>query len=343
MSVITTGFYRNEAGVHSNPAVSGSIDTHCGTDLERKPFKEVFIHWNGSAWVEDATFNPEGTNTRAALKVENPCDNSYAYINTGWNDFRLAQLCCAYSAPTFPGLALRFTNLSIADGVIGGSHANVADWNNYLFTVMGGVAITQFTSVQVVGLTVYLLGGSGVEFPVEAFNGVAGLTHVVDYANCVIEVGDFAFASPNLVTVNLPACEVLDNYSFYHATSLVNVSLPVATIVGIGVFDGCTSLKTITLPAATVLGQGVFNGCNQLETAIFPLVATVFLTCFQGCTSLKTIQLPSCSQLGNTSGDDDVFQGISGNTIAFTILTATATDGDVVELQANNSVTLTTV
>jgi len=55
---------------------------------------------------------------------------------------------------------------------------------------------------------------------------------------------------------------------------------------------------------------------------------------------LQNISLPSCATLGSTTGDDNVFVNITGNTITLTILTATATDGDVVTLQANNTVTL---
>lgn len=97
MALITVTTYRSEAGVHSNPAISVPINTHC--DGEKKAFKEVFIHWSGVAWVEDAVYNPLATLARVALRVDNLCDATFALISMGFNDFRLRQLCCGQ----FPG------------------------------------------------------------------------------------------------------------------------------------------------------------------------------------------------------------------------------------------------
>jgi len=71
--------------------------------------------------------------------------------------------------------------------------------------------------------------------------------------------------------------------------------------------------------------------------------------CFSNCTALTTISLPSCTALGTTTGDNFVFSTIIGNTITLTVPSALMTcnagnpDGDIVYLQANNTVTVITI
>ena len=96
MSEIIIPFYRTEAGVNAEDPVNALYNTHCeeGSVLVPKSFKEVFIHWNEGpdVWVEDPVFVPG--QSIVALKVTNPCDDTFAYIDYGFNDFRLDQLCC---------------------------------------------------------------------------------------------------------------------------------------------------------------------------------------------------------------------------------------------------------
>lgn len=94
MSEILIPIFRNEAGESFNPATNGLFNTHCddGIRLQPKKFKEVFVHWSVDHWVEDLVYI-SGTSI-VALKVINECDDTFSYLNFGFNDFRLDQLCC---------------------------------------------------------------------------------------------------------------------------------------------------------------------------------------------------------------------------------------------------------
>lgn len=95
MALITTTVYRSEAGVHENPGVEGPYNTHCINPAPTpKKFKEVMISWDAgtSEWLEGPYIPGQSI---PALRVENVCNDSFAYISAGFNDFRLEQLCCA--------------------------------------------------------------------------------------------------------------------------------------------------------------------------------------------------------------------------------------------------------
>jgi hypothetical protein len=96
MSIFAITIYKTEAGVHTNPATNGFISTHCNDGFNDVPkkFMEVLLNWNAgtSQWDETLVFTP-GT-TIVALKIINWCDVTTAYINYGFNDFRLKGICC---------------------------------------------------------------------------------------------------------------------------------------------------------------------------------------------------------------------------------------------------------
>jgi hypothetical protein len=95
-------------------------------------------------------------------------------------------------------------------------------------------------------------------------------------------------------------------------------------------------------------GQDNFNGCTNLTSVSFPSVTTIGMYVFN-FTNLSSINLSSCTNLGGTVGDDFVFSNINGNTITLTVPSALMTinsgspDGDIQDLQANNTVTVVTV
>ena len=104
----------------------------------------------------------------------------------------------------------------------------------------------------------------------------------------------------NLQEVNLPKCECVGNYAFYHC-SLTSVNLPNCTIVGRYAFGSCTALTTIDLPK-----------CERLEH-----------DAFQYCYALTTVNLPMCSYIGENAltlgqyGDEErvIYIGTSLSTV----------------------------
>jgi hypothetical protein len=92
-------------------------------------------------------------------------------------------------------------------------------------------------------------------------------------------------------------------------------------------FGNSAALTSVTLPAATYIDSQAFYNCP----------------------SLTTINISGCTDLGGSVGNNSVFEGTTGNTITLTVPSALMTcnsgfpDGDIQYLQANNTVTITTV
>ena len=98
--------------------------------------------------------------------------------------------------------------------------------------------------------------------------------------------------------------------------------------------------------SVTSLGDGVLRDCIELTTAIFPVCTSTSINTFKDSPVLTTVTMPLCADLGGTTGDDSVFNGVSGNTITLTIAASRETcdggnpDGDIVYLSANNTATI---
>lgn len=93
MSVIKVPVYREEAGTMHDPAVELFQNTHC-TDTTRvkKKFETIFIHFSTPNWVVDVNYVPN--QSIPALKVTNPCDDTFAFLNISAEDYRALQDCC---------------------------------------------------------------------------------------------------------------------------------------------------------------------------------------------------------------------------------------------------------
>jgi len=98
--------------------------------------------------------------------------------------------------------------------------------------------------------------------------------------------------------------------------------------------------------SVTSLGDLTFGGCTALTTASFPACTSTADSIFKTATALTTVSLPLCADLGSTTGDDNVFRSILGNTITLTIPISRQTcdggnpDGDIVALAAANTATI---
>jgi hypothetical protein len=183
------------------------------------------------------------------------------------------------------------------------SASSLSDWNAWL-VAHSFSRETVFTSVSVSGNTVTLIGASGVEY--------------------------FTLSSEQGI-VNL-----YDNGSIYIVT-------------GNG-FGAVETLKNVYLKSAIQLGD---NGCHDtinLESFKAPNMRYFGFNTFNACAKIKTFYLPRASNLGgNCEISNAVFSEISGATIRLTVPKALFTcnngspDEDIVELMANNTVTVVLV
>jgi hypothetical protein len=238
--------------------------------------------------------------------------------------------------PPIQALRLTFDSIENANLLVGDA-SSVSDWNTFFDLPTYG---NPFTSVEVVGNEVRLFGGSEIVIKEGLFDRPDGLgeslLEVNDQIGCIIELEYSAFGDSdyngcyNLTYVNLPNVTVAGGYAFGTAGYLSEILI-------------------INLPQLITAGNICFSGCYSINVLNFPLLTTAGLACFNGIESLTTINLPSCTNLGGTVGDDNVFQGITGNTITATFNSALATnnsgnpDGDIDYLDSNNTVTITYV
>ena len=100
---------------------------------------------------------------------------------------------------------------------------------------------------------------------------------------------------------------------------------------------------------ANIVEDEAFQGNINLTNAVFPVVTTLGDGVFNFCTSLTSLNISSVDNIGGSTGEDAVFFGISGKTMSLTFKTIHQTsnggglEGDLVYLNANNTITFTWV
>ena len=275
-----------------------------------------------------------------------------------WKEINAYQ-CCNPSPQPINALRLTFNSIENADILVGDS-SSVADWNTFFDLPTYG---NPFTSVEVVGNEVRLFGGSNINVKPGLMYGGYGdnqiLIEINDEVGCITSVGGDAFSYiDTLTTVNLPACTILygpddspenDVGAFGWCESLASLSIPNLVTIGDSSLENCNLLTSIDFPLVTTVGNSGIAYCDNLTSINLPLATSIGNFCFSGNVALTTINIPSCQNLGSTVGDDNVFNGINGNNITLTVPSALMTanagnpDGDIVYLQANNTVTINTV
>jgi len=229
---------------------------------------------------------------------------------------------CAIPA-TINALILTFddiANVPVADA------SDVDDWNTFFDLPVNG---TPFTSVTVAGNAVNLYGGSGITLKSGLFYDNDNLVSINDLCGCIEIAGTQSLAACDILSsISLPALTTGGwNETFYYLPSITTFSLPSLTTIYNSTFWLCQNATIFNLPNLTTIAGG---------------------TNFKQCSSANNIYLPKCTQLGNTVLSNNNFQTIVGNTITLTVpatlmtCNAGSPDGDIVVLQAANTVTVIT-
>jgi len=173
-----------------------------------------------------------------------------------------------------------------------------------------------------------------------AFASCASLSSIT--MNALQSVGASSFSGNICTSISLPLVSICGDNAFQASGFLTTISLPICTSIGDTCFDSCPSITSLNLPNLITAGGNAFSGCTSLVNISLPLMTTIGDNGMAVCLSLNTIYIPACLSLGTTTGDNGVFDSIAGNNITLTIPLSTSTDGDVVYLQANNTVILIT-
>lgn len=165
----------------------------------------------------------------------------------------------------------------------------------------------------------------------------------------LLELGSECFTSTNLQGVlNLSTVTTIGNGCFSGCQTLYGINLDVVKDLGDNCFLNCGGLIGFSAPLLENIGNNCFEGATSFTDFNFPSVLTIGDECFKSCTNVFTFNLPMCTNLGTSVGDNGVFNGISGRSIALTVPAALTTcnsgnpDGDIQYLQANNSVVVIT-
>jgi len=221
-----------------------------------------------------------------------------------------------------PVLRILFNDIANANILVGDA-SSVSDWNTFFDLPING---SPFTLVTIIGNEVFLYGGSGITIKTSLFYNNIDILTIYD-TNSIIRINSAAFS---------------------YAENLVVADFPNITLTEASVFDSAYSLTTFNAPQLIVVGTQMFNG-GPIQTINFPSAIVIESSAFLFTYELTSISIPSCLTLGSTVGDNQVFGGITGNTITLTVPAALMTcngglpDGDIQYLQANNTVTIVTV
>jgi hypothetical protein len=278
--------------------------------------------------------------------------------------------------PNIQGLYMQFSTLdNINQYLSGDGYNSVESWNSWFDLPNKG---TPFTSVIVSGNTISLLGGGNMTLKQNGFMNkledtyslARDLTTVIDSDGVIIAAEPYAFGndsdgSSDLVKLSLPAlitagmgcftgCTNLVDFSasllqsvdencFTDCTSITSLSLSNLGTTALYSFSNCNSLTSIFLPALEYTAGSCFLNCTSLTTINLPITTEILDGAFNNCTSLTYLNIPQCTTLGTTTDGNSVFDGIIGNNITVNINSAIQSDGDIVSLQADNTVTLNIV
>ena len=166
----------------------------------------------------------------------------------------------------------------------------------------------------------------------------------------ITSIADYTFQyCYGLTEINYPIATSIGYAAFDNCSGVTSIDLPLTTSVAQDAFQQCTGVTSINIPNLITIGPGAFGSCSSAPIFNFPLATTIDDAAFVLCTSATEFNFSSCTNLGANVGDNSVFLYVIGNDITLTVPAALMTcdggnpDGDIVYLQANNTVTVITV
>lgn len=249
----------------------------------------------------------------------------------------------------------------------------LAEWNNFFETNV--YASTPFSSFTKVGDIITLFGATNLTLKANVLNGNAigfsTLLKVYDYANCVVCLGGVSVAGNySLTELSLPVCTITENLAGYGSLeenhALTYLYMPLLTTTTSNLLRNCYVIENVSFPLLTYVPD-IFNGCNSLKNVylismtsgaadgygwtVFRSHTSIISVDIRNCLvttdyalwnlpNLNYVDLSNCTNLGGSTGLNEVFTYATGRTITIKIPHALESDGDIVNLKANNTVTI---
>lgn len=155
-----------------------------------------------------------------------------------------------------------------------------------------------------------------------------------------------SFANSGLAGVSTVATDV-GVEAFLDNSDLKNLIANHCTIIQQSAFASCVSLDYTSFLSVKEIEGSAFVDCSSKQDFTFPSIETITGDfTFKNCAAATEFTFgPNLTQLGSTTGNNNTFSGIMGNTITVTIPILFQTidggnmAGDLVDLDSNNTVT----
>lgn len=250
---------------------------------------------------------------------------------------------------------------NLFDGCTSLSALTLPSYTEVVYTTQFGNAFLENSYIQVLNLPNIITVGI-LEYNSELKSPFKNLINLREVnLPKAVELGfDIFYGCSNLTNIYIPNCTVLGEQSLRDCKlssldsetltiikgsalagcPLSFVNLPNVTFVGRFNFADSSTLTAITLPNAITFEAGVFSGNAVLTDVVLPKATSIGAECFYMCSSLVNLEIPSCVNLGQSSDSDDLFWNIKNNNITLKIPSSLNNDGDVLYLQANNTVNI---
>lgn len=198
--------------------------------------------------------------------------------------------------PTLGINACRLMLSNIIDAPI--AHVDSVDaWNTFFDLPTNG---SPFTSVQVYGNDVYLLGGSNIAVAPNLFYSNTSLVGLDDSIGSIISIEDSAFQlCSNLKHISLISATTLNgNTCFSSINEIDYLNMPAVTTIGTNIFAGSVMNCDVVFSSLTNVTD--FSGANFLRTLSLPALQSIPTTCFDG-TYAQNLLIPNVTGLSTNS------------------------------------------
>lgn len=200
------------------------------------------------------------------------------------------------------------------DGIITKYNGNISDL--YVPETINGITVTGFDKGAfntVIGLT---LPKTVTEIPVSAF----ATNSIIEFVRGegIVTVKSSAFSQSNIMYVEFPAAEYIQDYAFYAASKFCSGYFPNVEIIegdafsysriisfygpevqeiDDGAFGQCSRLEKVYFPQCTIINvlwgpaNGVFDSCSRLVSVEMPLITNLTFAAFNN-TSISKADFP---------------------------------------------------
>ena len=240
-----------------------------------------------------------------------------------------------------PEMQLTWDNIA---NVPFGAVTSVTAWNTFFNLPTKGTA---FTSVEVTGNMVRLMGGWSITLKTNIFRDSIHLVAIEDISGCITAAEEYAFFLCSANIIYLPGLLTAGTACFF-ACPTIYITCP-NIVSAESLCFGNSNMPNIYLPFLEYVGTSCFQDCHNTTVFDLPAATDIEYYAFLRCYAVEAFNLPSLVHLGRGTDNSSIFLSIAGQTITLVVPAALMTcrnggpDLDIVYLQSGNTVTVVEV